>query len=158
MFGFTLPVSHSGCAAANECAPERESSEPKAALERRLFCHLRKCSGDYWVTVNFVELTAVPSGVVTSIAPVFAPDGTLVSISMSDLTVKAAFTPPNVTLVAPVKLVPFIVTGVPTEPLVGLKLRIAGRTRNAPLLVSSPAGVVTVTTPAVVPDGTIAVR
>ena len=69
-----------------------------------------------------------------------------------------AFTPPNVTLVAPVKLVPVIVTGVPTDPLVGLKLRIAGVTRNILLLVSVPPGVVTVTEPVVALAGTNAVR
>jgi hypothetical protein len=69
-----------------------------------------------------------------------------------------AFTPPNVTLVAPVKLVPVIVTWVPTDPLVGLKLRIAGVTRNILLLVRVPPGVVTVTEPVVAADGTTAVR
>ena len=48
---------------------------------------------------------------------------------MSEVTVKlAAFTPLNVTAVAPVRLVPLIVTVVPTTPLVGVKLVIAGIT------------------------------
>ena len=68
-----------------------------------------------------------------------------------------AFTAPNVTLVAPVKLVPVICTIVPTAPLVGLKLRIAGVTRKILLLVRTFPGVVTVTEPVVAVAGTTAV-
>ena len=69
-----------------------------------------------------------------------------------------AFTPPNVTFVAPVKLFPPIFTFVPTGPLAGLKLRMTGATRNIVLLVRLPPGVVTVTEPRVVFGGTTAVR
>jgi len=80
-------------------------------------------------------------------------------ICVSESTEKVvAFTPPNVTLVAPVKLVPVIVTWVPTGPLVGLKVCITGVTRKTLLLVSVLAGVVTVTDPLVAPVGTTAVR
>ena len=104
-------------------------------------------------------LTAVPPGVTIAILPVFAPVGTVAVICVSESTVKVvAFTPLNVTLVVPVKLVPVIVTGVPTGPLVGLKLRIAGVTRKTLLLVSVPPGVVTVTEPVVALAGTTAVR
>lgn len=104
-------------------------------------------------------LTAVPPGVVIAMCPVFAPVGTVAVTWVSESTVKlVAFTPPKVTFFVPVKLVPVIVTGVPTGPLVGLKLRIAGVTRNTLLLVSFPPGVVTVTEPVVALVGTIAVR
>jgi hypothetical protein len=46
---------------------------------------------------------------------------------------------------------PVIVTCVPTAPLVGLKLRSCGRTRNGRLLVKVPLGVVTITGPVVAP-------
>jgi hypothetical protein len=68
-----------------------------------------------------------------------------------------ALTPPKVTFVAPVKLVPVICTAVPTAPLVGLKLRMAGATRKVLLLVSVPPGVDTVTGPVVAAAGTTAV-
>ncbi len=48
-------------------------------------------------------------------------------------------------------------TEVSTFPLVGLKLRITGVTRNILLLVSVPPGVATVTQPVVAPVGTTAV-
>ena len=69
-----------------------------------------------------------------------------------------AFTPPNVTAVAPVKPLPVICTTVPTCPLVGLKLRIAGVTRKILLLVRFPPGVVTVTVPVLAVAGTTEVR
>src|ERR1700679_2579153 len=75
----------------------------------------------YCVTVKFVLLVPVPPGVVTPIGPVFAPDGTSAFISESVITSKlVAATPPNVTFVAPVKVLPLIVTSVPTGPLGGL--------------------------------------
>jgi hypothetical protein len=73
------------------------------------------------------------------------------------MTLDAA-TPPNVTFVVCVRLMPLIVTEVPTGPLVGLKVVIWGITRNALLLVSVPREVVTVTEPVVAPLGTVAVR
>jgi hypothetical protein len=62
---------------------------------------------------------------------VTAPDGTVVWIAVFEMTVKLALTPlyvdpVNVTAVTPVKLVPLIVTLVPTRPLVGAKLVIVG--------------------------------
>jgi len=79
-------------------------------------------------------------------------------IRLSELTENVfALKPPNATVAATVKLVPVIVTGVPTP---------AGRTeaqdqlvtRNILLLVSVPPGVVTVTEPVVAPVGTVAVK
>ena len=65
----------------------------------------------------------------------------------------------NCTWVAPVKLVPVMVTEVPTGPLVGVKLVMvgAGITVKLPLLVAVPPGVVTLTVPVVVPAATVAV-
>jgi hypothetical protein len=57
-----------------------------------------------------------------------------------------------------VRLTPVIVTGVPTGPLVGVKLLIDGTTRKFILLFRLPLGIATVTTPVVAPAGTVAVR
>ena len=72
---------------------------------------------------------------------------------------KVAPVPLNVTEVAPVKLVPVIVTLVPTGPLVGLKLLIkgAGMTVKLLALVAVPPGVVAEIVPVVVPVATLAV-
>ena len=51
-------------------------------------------------------------------------------------------TRPNITLFTPVKLVPVIVTNIPTEPLVGLKPVIVGVTVKLPELVAAPPDVV----------------
>ena len=82
-------------------------------------------------------------------------------MAVSEVTVKLALTPLNVTAVAPVKFVPLIVTLVPTGPLVGVKLVIvvvAGEltTVNALALVVVPPGVVTLSGPLVAPLGTVA--
>ena len=69
----------------------------------------------YGNTVKLVALVADPPAVFTCILPVLAPVGTVAVICVSESTVKVmAFTPPNDTLVAPVKLVPVITTAVPT--------------------------------------------
>src|SRR5947208_9885184 len=97
------------------------------------------------VTVKLFVLVAVPPGVVTLSGPVVAPVGTVAWIVVAEVTVKLALTPLNVTVVAPVKLVPLIVTLVPTGPLVGVKLVIVGglTTVNEPALVAVPPAVVT---------------
>src|SRR5204863_1243689 len=66
----------------------------------------------------------------------------------------------KVTEVAPVKLVPLIVTWVPTGPLVGVKELIVGGEAvpvKLPALVAVPPGVVTLIDPEVAPLGTVAV-
>ena len=78
------------------------------------------------MTVKLLVLVAVPPGVVTRSGPVVAPVGTVAWIAVPEVTVKLALTPLNVTVVAPVKFVPLIVTLVPTGPLVGAKLVIVG--------------------------------
>src|SRR5207237_1104493 len=109
-------------------------------------------------TVNELALVAVPPGVVTLTGPVVAPAGTVARIAVSEVTVKVAPTPLNDTDVAPVKLVPLMVTLVPTGPLPGEKLAIVGgfSTANALALVAVPPGVVTLSGPVVAPAGTVA--
>ena len=69
-----------------------------------------------------------------------------------------AFTPLNLTAVAPVKFVPLIVTLVPTGPLAGVKLAIVGGGMTVKLaaLVAVPPGVVTLSGPVVAAAGTVA--
>ena len=62
----------------------------------------------------------------------------------------------NLTAVAPVKLVPPIVTTVPTGPLAGVKLVILGATVKLFALVAVPPGAVTLKGPVVAPAGTVA--
>ena len=70
---------------------------------------------------------------------------------------KLALTPLNPTAMVPVKLVPLMVTLVPTGSLLGVKLVIAGGlTVNALALVAVPPGVVTLIDPVVAPAGTVA--
>ena len=80
------------------------------------------------VTVKFVLLVAVPPGVVTAMGPVVAAAGTAAVICVPPaLTVYAGWlTPLNLTLVAPVRFVPLMVTLVPTGPDVGAKLVMVG--------------------------------
>ena len=66
----------------------------------------------------------------------------------------------KVTAVAPVKLLPVIVTAVSAAPVVGSKLVMDGSgpvTLKLPLLVALPFGVVTVIGPVLEPAGTVAV-
>jgi hypothetical protein len=113
------------------------------------------------VTVKFVELVAVPLGVVTEIGPVVAPEGTVALIRAAFCTVKVAETPLKRTAVAPVKFVPLIWTEVPTGPLVGLNDVIVGApvvvTVKFVELVAVPLGVVTRIGPVVAPVGTVTV-
>src|SRR5258705_302260 len=115
--------------------------------------------GPLAVTVKLLALVAVPPEVVTLIGPVVAPPGTVAVIDVDEFTVKFALAPLKGTAVAPVKLAPAIVTLVPTGPLAGEKLVIAGgrMTRKLPLLVAVPPAVVTVIGPVVAPLGTVAV-
>src|SRR5580704_10430225 len=64
-------------------------------------------------------LDSVPPGVTTWTSPVVAPAGTVVVISELDTTVKVPALPLKLTLVAPVRLVPRILTVVPTFAAVG---------------------------------------
>lgn len=74
------------------------------------------------VTVKLLELLPVAAELVTLIVPVLAPLGTLARICVAESTTKpGAATPLNATCVMLLKLLPVIVTGVPTGPLLGLK-------------------------------------
>ena len=68
------------------------------------------------VGVKLVGLVAVPPAVVTEIDPAAAPFGTVASIWVSETIVNDADKLPNVTLVAPVRFVPLIVTPAPVIP------------------------------------------
>src|SRR5436190_339107 len=114
--------------------------------------------GGLMTSVNALALVAVPLGVVTPISPVVVPAGTVVCMAVAEVTVKLALTVLNVTPVAPVLLVPLMVTLVPTGPLAGVKLVIVGglmTSVNALALVAVPFGVVTPISPVVVPAGTV---
>ena len=77
---------------------------------------------------------------------------------MGEFTVNVvALTPPNVTFVAPVKLVPEIVTTVPTGPLVGVKPVTVGGTTSFFRVLSVAVGVFTVTRAEIASGGTTAV-
>ena len=91
---------------------------------------------------------AVPPGVVTLTLPV-APAPTTAEILVDEFTVKeVAATPPKLTTVAPVKLVPVIVIVVPVPALVGVKDVMVGAGINVkPARVAVPPGVVTLTFP-----------
>jgi hypothetical protein len=110
------------------------------------------------VTVKFVALVAVPSGVVTLSDPVAAAAGTVAVIAVSDTAVNAAAVPLNATAVALVKFVPLTATLVPGGPLAGEKLVIAGGCVMVKFvaLVAAPAGPDTPSRPVVAPAGTVA--
>lgn len=112
------------------------------------------------ITVKLVALvTFTPPGKVTRIGPELAPPGTVAAIWAEELTVKVAARPLKVTLLAPVKLLPEIITLVPTAPVVGLKLvRVGGAvTAKLVLLVAVATGVVTAIVPVFAVIGTVAV-
>src|ERR1043165_1630816 len=75
-------------------------------------------------TVKFVTLVPVPFALVTATAPLPVACAEIV-VSFTTTKV-ASLTPPNVTAVAPVKLLPVIVTAVPTGPDAAVKLVISG--------------------------------
>jgi len=110
------------------------------------------------VTVKSAPLVAVPPGVVTVILPVVAPAGTDVLISVLDTTVKVAAVPLKRTLLASLKFLPEITTGVPTGPRVGVKEMIAGAggvTVKSESLDTVPPDVETLIGPVVAPAGTV---
>ena len=72
--------------------------------------------------MKLVALLALPPLVVIAIFPVSAPDGTSAVTSESEVAVKLADLPSNVTFVACFRPEPLMVTAVPTGPLGGLKL------------------------------------
>lgn len=102
--------------------------------------------------ISSAEVVAVPPGAVTEMNPVVALAGTTAVIEVSEFTVKSgAGAPLKATTVAPVKLVPVIVTLLPDAPLAGAKeLIVTGGT--------TAAGIATLAIPkgfTSVPDATI---
>src|SRR5689334_2187331 len=97
------------------------------------------------VTVKRVVVTIGPlPGVVTVMGPVVAAAGTVVVIVPEGSTVKGEATPLNETAVAPVKVVPVIVTTVPAGPKVGangLKLIPSRKAMMSSVAVGEIAGV-----------------
>jgi hypothetical protein len=112
------------------------------------------------VTVKLTPLDSTPDTVTTTF-PVVAPLGTDVLMLVAVHPVTVAAVPLNVTVLPPCvdpKFVPVIVTGVPTGPLLTLKLEIAGDgltpfTVKLRPLEAMPA-TVTTTFPVVAPAGT----
>jgi hypothetical protein len=68
------------------------------------------------LTLNIAWLVSVPLEIATVTLPVVAPAGTVAVISVAETTLKVAAVPLKRTLVAPVKLLPKIVTSAPTMP------------------------------------------
>ena len=112
-------------------------------------------------TVKLVELAALPTWLVTVIAPVVAPGGTTAVRVVSEVAMKVeAEIPLNLTAVVPVNPVPAKVKVVPIAPMAGEKVVIAGSAKTVKLLelIPVPTGLVTEILPVVVPIGTTAVR
>ena len=99
---------------------------------------LRSCCDDVQpVTLNELELVAVPPAVVTEIAPLEEQFGTVALICVELTTLNDADCPLNLTAVAPVKFVPVIVTLVPTPPEAGEKPLMVGAGVVVPPMKSS---------------------
>ena len=109
------------------------------------------------VTVYGSALLARPVTVTTTL-PVVAPAGTGTTMLVADQLVGVALVPLNVTVLVPLlapKLVPAIVTEVPTGPLAGARLVSVGASvtvYGSALLANPPT--VTTTLPVVAPAGT----
>ena len=112
-------------------------------------------------TVKFVALAAVPPGATTLIFPVVAPLGTVAWICVAESTMNVADVPLKVTLDAPVKPVPVIMTDVPIGPMTGRNNVTTGAggaaTVNESRLVPVPSESPTEIVPVVAPAGTVAV-
>ena len=92
------------------------------------------------------------------IFPVIAPVGTVAVTCVLEFTVNTvAATPSNLTAVACNKLIPWITTELPTLPLGGVKLVMAGVTLKFSGETRFPVGSLTVTSPVVAPAATLAV-
>jgi hypothetical protein len=99
------------------------------------------------MNVKFVADEEVPPGFTKVITPV-VPDPTVTVILVAVLAVIVAGVPPIVTEVAPLRLVPVIVTVAPLAPVVGVNDVMVGAGMNAnPAEEAVPPGVVTLTLP-----------
>lgn len=109
-------------------------------------------------TVKLTPLLAPPATVTTTF-PVVAPDGTGTPMLIALQLVGVAAVPLNFTVLEPwldPKVVPVMVTGAPTAPVVGERLVMPGRTVKAEPLLATPL-TVTTTFPVVAPLGTVVV-
>ena len=88
------------------------ASDPSVETNVRVVCA---------TIVKFVALLVVPAGVVRLILPVVAFAGTMARICVSERNVNDAAEPLNVTLLAPVKPSPLIMTRVFVLPWSGVK-------------------------------------
>src|SRR5437667_423289 len=106
-------------------------------------------------TVKFTPLLAIPPTVTTTL-PVVAPPGTDATMLVALQLVVVAVVPLKVTVPVVPKVVPVMVTAVPTGPVVGFRLVMAGAdevtVKLTPLLAIPPT--VTTTFPVVAPLGT----
>jgi len=108
----------------------------------------------YGVTVKFTPLLVRPAAVTTT-GPVVAPEGTVTEMLVAvQLLMFVAAAPLKVTVPDAPKVVPAIVTAVPTGPEVGERLAICGVTVNVTPLLARPAAVTT-TGPVVAAEGTV---
>jgi hypothetical protein len=102
-----------------------------------------------------------PPEVTTRTSPVAPAPTTAVIVLPSGEAVKLdAFTPPNDTPITPVRFVPEMVMLAPNPPLAGLILvKVGGGLSTANIVreVAVPAGVTTLISPPLIPDGTTAV-
>ena len=111
------------------------------------------------LTAKLLALVPVPAEFETLTGPVVAPVGTLARNCVSESNEKlAAGVPLNETPVMPVKLLPLMVTDVPTVPLVGVNdVMLGGRiTVKFVALVPVPLELVTLMGPLVAATGTVA--
>ena len=108
--------------------PRRAESHSLAGKPVNLLGGLLGCSPSSWAEkCGFLLygnrkdtlLESVPLGVTTSTFPEVAPVGTVVVISEGETSVNTAAMPLKLTLVAPVRSVPRILTAAPTLPEVG---------------------------------------
>jgi hypothetical protein len=82
------------------------------------------------ITVKLVELVAVPPAVMIEITPVTDPGITMPTSVVPELETTIAVVPPMVKAVGLLKLVPVMVTSVPTGPLVGVKEVMVGEDKG----------------------------
>jgi hypothetical protein len=116
-------------------------------------------------TTKSLALVACPEAVCTEIFPDPDCKGTPVLMVVAVAEYTGATTPLNLTVLLDgtgLKFVPVIVTGVSSDPIVGVKLEIVGApavgaTVNDALLVALPEGDVTLIVPVVAEAGTVAV-
>lgn len=138
------------CAVASNALPVMTTDVPTGPLvgEKLLIVGAAR-------TVKLVKLVAVPYVVVTLMRPLEAPTGTSAVICVAELTVMlVAGVPLKLTLDEPSNPLPKTNTVVPTGPLAGAKVMLAGVTVKFEALVIVPAAVVTEIKPVVAPAGT----